>query len=271
LGSAKGVLFLLTASALWGAIGVIVELLIASPSEVVPAVTIRSLSATLVLLPFVKRVLRRDAVLMGLISATFYTTYVVTIALEGISVPAVMLYTAPAFILALYVLEGRKVKAYDVMLVIPVVIGVLLLYGGQILSFATLLGLATGLTYGLLIWYSSLMQSRKYSEWEVIQAQSLWSLPPLATASLAFPHLNLSVLVGGVLLGVLETVVAYYFFYKGMRFVGPFYSTVISSTEPVFAMVYALLVFGQRLNGLQYLGAALILLSSILAAARTRK
>ncbi len=115
------------------------------------------------------------------------------------------------------------------------------------------------------------MQSRKYSEWEVIQAQSLWSLPPLAAASLAFPHLNLSVLKGGVLLGVLDTVVAYYFFYKGMRFVGPLYSAVISATEPVFAMVYALLVFGQRLDGLQYLGAALILLSSILAAARTRR
>ena len=124
---------------------------------------------------------------------------------------------------------------------------------------------------GQLIWYSSLMQSRKYSEWEVIQAQSLWSLPPLAPASLAFSHMNLNVLVGGVLLGVLETVVAYYFFYKGMRFVGPFYSTVISSTEPVFAMVYALLVFGQRLDGLQYLGAALILLSSIRAAAQTRR
>jgi len=124
---------------------------------------------------------------------------------------------------------------------------------------------------GRLIWYSSLMQSRKYSEWEVIQAQSLWSLPPLAPALLAFPHLNLSVLEGGVSLGVLETVVAYYFFYKGIRFVDPFYSTVISATEPVFAMDYAQLFFGQRLNGHQYLGAVLILLSSILAAARTRR
>ncbi len=124
---------------------------------------------------------------------------------------------------------------------------------------------------GQLIWYSSLMQSRKYSECEVIQAQSLWSLPPLAAASLTFPHLNLSVLEEGVLLGVLETVVAYYFFYNRMRLVGPFYSAVISATEPVFAMVYVLLVFGQRLNGLQYLGAVLILLSSILAAARTRR
>jgi len=64
----------------------------------VPAVAIRSLSTTLVLLPFVKRVLRRDAVLMGLISTTFYTAYVVTITLEGISVHAVMLYTAPAVV-----------------------------------------------------------------------------------------------------------------------------------------------------------------------------
>jgi hypothetical protein len=47
-----------------------------------------------------------------------------------------------------------KVKAYEVMLVIPVVVGVLLLFGGQILSFATLLGL-----FQSILWWVGLCQN----------------------------------------------------------------------------------------------------------------
>jgi drug/metabolite transporter (DMT)-like permease len=266
-----GTLYLLAASALWGGIGVIVQALVPNEGGVAPAVLIRSLSATALLATRLRFVMRREAIIMGLISSAFYSTYVLTIVVEGTSVSAAMLYTAPAFIVAYELIRGGRVRLIDYAATSLTVAGVLLIYNAELFTYYTALGLLSGFTYSLLIYYSSIMQSRGFAEWDIIAAQSLWSLPPLALTSLAFNEFAPSVVAAGVLLGVVETVVAYYFFYKGMREVGPLASSLLTSLEPVFAMVYAYFILTQVLAPLQYLGASLIILASALTALRSAR
>ncbi|MGC9105037.1 MAG: DMT family transporter [Thermoprotei archaeon] len=266
-----GLLYLLAASALWGGIGVIVQTLVPNERGVPLAVLIRSLSASALLLARLRFVMRGEAVVMGLISSAFYSVYVLTIVVEGTSISAAMLYTAPAFIVGYELLRGRKVTSVDYVATGLTVAGVMIIYNAELLTLYTALGLLSGFTYSLLIYYSSIMQARGFAEWDIIAAQSLWSLPPLLLASLTFWEFTAEVAAAGVLLGVVETVVAYYFFYKGMREVGPLASSLLTSLEPVFAMVYAYLILAQVLTPIQYLGASLIILSSALTALRSAR
>jgi drug/metabolite transporter (DMT)-like permease len=66
-------------------------------------------------------------------------------------------------------------------------------------------------------------------------------------------------------LGVVATAIAIQTFYAGVTRVGGARASIISTVEPVYTIVLAMLLFGERLEPLQVVGGVLVLVSVILA------
>jgi drug/metabolite transporter (DMT)-like permease len=69
-------------------------------------------------------------------------------------------------------------------------------------------------------------------------------------------------IAGGLLLAAIalvSTVTPILLFFSGLRRVGPSMAAILSTLEPVTAVVLAYLVFGEMLEGVQLLGGALVL------------
>jgi drug/metabolite transporter (DMT)-like permease len=71
-------------------------------------------------------------------------------------------------------------------------------------------------------------------------------------------------------LALLSTIVAISAFLTGLPKVGPATASIASTVEPVVTVGLAMLVFGERLRGVQLAGGALVILAVILLAAKVR-
>ena len=82
-----------------------------------------------------------------------------------------------------------------------------------------------------------------------------WSgLPPLAWVSLAYS-------------GLFALVIAYLFWYHGVRVLGPTRTAMYSNLQPVFALIVAWLVLGEAITGWQIAGAVSIISGLLLTRA----
>ena len=66
-------------------------------------------------------------------------------------------------------------------------------------------------------------------------------------------------------LGVIATALAIQTFYAGVKRVGGARASIISTVEPVYTILLAMLLFGERLEPLQVLGGVIVLVAVILA------
>ncbi len=66
-------------------------------------------------------------------------------------------------------------------------------------------------------------------------------------------------------LGLVSTAIAIQAFYAGVRRVGGARAALISTVEPVYTVVLAMILFGERLTPMQLLGGALVIGAVILA------
>ncbi len=66
-------------------------------------------------------------------------------------------------------------------------------------------------------------------------------------------------------LGVVATALAIQTFYAGVKRVGGARASIISTVEPVYTILLAMLLFGERLEPLQLVGGVIVLVAVILA------
>lgn len=104
---------------------------------------------------------------------------------------------------------------------------------------AALMTTATALVYALLLWGSG------------------GSLSPAAVPASVWPAV-----LG---LGLVATAIAIQTFYAGVKRVGGARASLISTVEPVYTVVLAMILFGERLTPMQIVGGALVLFAVILA------
>ncbi|EWG06630.1 MAG: hypothetical protein ASUL_08454 [Candidatus Aramenus sulfurataquae] len=261
----KGFIDLVLSSFFWGTIGIATEFFYERHANAFSLVLFRSVTATVIVIFLVKakRIVNKWLALMGLVASVFYVTYIYTITVDGPSLSAVLLYTAPLWVFLISrATEGSKASPIKLVTATLVVVGLYLIYEGTPNLVETLLGMASGLTYALLIVYSRLLQLKGFNDWEIIASQSLWSLP-FVSFSLAYP-VTLSSVIGGIYLGVFATVIPYFFFYRGMRSTDSITASIITALEPVFTIIMTLVIFEQGLNPLQWVGTALILGSVVI-------
>jgi len=270
----------LVAAGLWATLGLIYHRL---ESYGLPRLTIaffRALVAALILFPILGwrqprwlRVERRDWLLftaLGLFGvAAFFVVYIYAIALTGMGVAAVLMYTAPAWVTLISAvffeepLDRLKVGALLLACVGCALVGrVYDLDSVRLNWWGILAGLGAGLTYGLYTIFSKVAQ-RRYTSWGTLAYALglgvLFMLPLQSPASVARALTEPAVLLWLAVLGIFPTLVGGVAFNAALRRVPASDASIVATVEPAIAALLGWACLGEQLEGLQLLGAGLIL------------
>lgn len=207
---------------------------------------------------------------LGLLGvAAFFVVYIHAIALIGMGMAAVLMYTAPAWVTLLSALffkerlGGAKVAA-----VLLAVGGCALV--GQIYDPARvrlnllgiLAGLGAGLTYGLYTLFSKIAQRRHTSWGTLAYALGLGALfmlpfqsPPDLVRAVATP----APLFGLLMLALAPTLGGGVAFNAALRRIPASSASIVATLEPVIATSLGWAFLDERMEGLQLVGAGLVL------------
>jgi drug/metabolite transporter, DME family len=273
----------LAAAVLWGTIGVLsVGLFRAglSPWEVAfwraAIATVTMGVGAALLRPRALRLARpRDAALLGGFGVVgvgvFYAAYQLSIAMTSVAVAVVLLYTAPVWVvLGAAWLLGEPVRARTLLLLGVVVLGV----------WATALGAAgaevrltaAGIGWGLVsaASYASyyLFGKRYLPRFGVLRLLFYSLLAGTAALALAAtaagypPRLDLPAAAWALLaaLGLGTTLLANALYYWGLARIEASRAAILASLEPSVAALLALLVFGEALSVLGWVGVLVVTL-----------
>jgi len=207
---------------------------------------------------------------LGLVGvAAFFGIYIQAIALVGMGVAAVLMYTAPAWVTLISSLFlGERLTPLKVAALLLACGGCALV--GKVYDLASvrlnllgiLAGLGAGLTYGMYTILSKVAQSR-YTAWASLAYAmafgTLFLLPLQAGADLALPLRSPPAIAWLLVLGIVPTLIAGLTFNAALRLVPASEVSIVATLEPVIAAILGALFLGERVEPLQALGALLIL------------
>jgi DME family drug/metabolite transporter len=205
--------------------------------------------------------------------AAFFVVYIYAIALIGMGMAAVLMYTAPAWVTLLSVLLFKE------QLTGLKTIAVLLACGGCALVgqvydltsvrlnlLGVLAGLGAGLTYGLYTLFSKIAQHR-YTSWTTLAYAlglgSLFMLPLQSPADLARAISTPTTLFWLLMLGLIPTLSSGVAFNAALRRIPASNASIVATLEPAVATLLGWLFLNERLEPLQLVGAGLILLAVV--------
>jgi len=286
--SSRGYLLILIAATLWATIGVFYKFLI-NDHGLTPlaAATLRGgiggaiLLCVLLLLRADLRVPRREwpgFLAYGVFGvALFFICYVNAIHLSGVAVAAMLMYTSPAWVAVIsWRWLGERLDQRGVIALLLALLGAALV--ARIYDLAALrlnpglsqgegwlgmlAGLAAGLTYGLYSVFNKLLV-RRHRPW-VVQVYGL--LIGAVTLALFVPRgelargwatpASIALLLG---LGLIPTLLASMAFAVGVQWVPVSVAAIVATCEPVVAAFFGYVLFAERLEPAQWIGAACIL------------
>jgi len=280
----KGSVYVLLAGISWGMMGLFVITLYDSGLETLQIVSLRSVSAALIMLGYVgfkdPKILRISLsdlpvfVMVSLFSVVFFSyCFFSTIQETSLSIAVTLLYTAPTFVTILsriffkeWLTPQKIIALLTTFLGLTLVTGFL---GGE--GTITVRGLATGLGSGLGYGLFSILGKvilRKYKPLTlatytfVIAAVIL--LPTLAFALPGPGPMGFGFYRDVFLLGLVPTAIAYIFYAKGLETMESSLASITATVEPVVGALIGVLVFKEVLSSSQVTGMLLVLLSVII-------
>lgn len=281
------VIFVLIAGTLWGCIGIFVRHYTALGLSSMQTVTIRMTIAAILFALFVLiyqpklyKIRLKDLWIFlgsGVISVGFFTyCYFTSIELSSLSVAAVLLYTAPAFVMifSLIFFKERMTIPKSISLVLAVLgcamtTGVI---GGHlnVTLAGFLFGLGSGICYALYSIFSRFALNRGYEPFTITLYTFLFAaiFSLLATDVRPVLHIvtaDLGSIGYAVLFAMVSCVLPYVFYTLGLKHIASSTASIIATVEPVVATVIGAVVFSEPLAiPFGYLGVALVFLSVVL-------
>jgi DME family drug/metabolite transporter len=276
----RGYVLILVAATLWATIGVFYKLLITEYGMTpLAAATTRGalggliLLVSLLLLRVDLRVPRSDwgwFLAYGVFGvALFFVCYVNAIALTGLAVAAVLMYTAPVWVAVISArwmgetLGPRGVAALALSLIGAALVA--RIYNPSLFrlnGLGILFGLGAGLTYGLYSIFNKLLV-RRNRPWVVqvygllIGAAALMLVVPRGELAVGWSSPESIALILG--LAMIPTLLASLSFAIGVQWVPVSVAAIVATFEPVVAAFFGYIFFGERLALGQWIGAACIL------------
>ena len=285
-----GILFVLIAGTLWGAMGIFVRGLascgLSSIEICFVRVFVSAALMTVYFLLFNKKAMKiklKDIwcfIGTGVFSLTFFGyCYFTTIQMTSMSVAAVLLYTSPVFVLVLSaILFKEKITKRKVICVIIAILGCAFVSGivgssvGLTLPVQGILyGLGSGLGYGLYSIFGRYAIKRKYSAITITYYSFLFSavallfmIKPTAIMNklgMGQVDINIVYVIGTA---IVVTILPYIFYTLGLTKIENSKAAVVACIEPIMATVFGFLVFHEVLSFGEIVGVALVLLAIIL-------
>lgn len=283
---------IISGAVLWGLIGIFIKGLQTAGFTSMEIVVIRALSATILLFTWiaftdrgllhVKLIDMKYFLATGILSMAFFNwCYFTAIKEVSISIGVVLLYTAPAFVILISrIVFGEKITKRKISALILTITGCAFIAGiipGGDISISLrgfIIGLGSGLGYALYPIFAK-PAGVKYS------SVTITAYTFLITAIVLLPFsdiqrltellISTEVIVYSIGLGLFPTVLAYILYTKGLAHVEAGNAAIVSTIEPVVAILTGVILFGERMSLLQLCGALLILLSLLITSFLPKK
>lgn len=280
----KGIALIVIGAMLWGATGPMMEwILLNSNMSVSFMLTVRLLlagSSLLILLkfqgkqitlPWRQRVWARQLLIFGVVGMLgVQYTFVAAIDMSNAVIATLFQFLAPIYIIIFVTLAQKKSPPkVQILGMIVTLIGLfLLLTNGSISNFAiSPMALFWGLTLGFTFSFYTLYPVRMMAEWGVllivgwamiIGGLTLFIINPMDVIKNSSLFENGSVAIMLFLVIIIGTI-AFILFLSSMKYITPVETSILSSFEPLTAMVISVIWFGQILGMWQLTGALIML------------
>ena len=276
----KGILMIVIGSMLWGATGPLMEwLLNETPLSVPFLLTIRLTVAGFLLLLFLQIALKKRVAVIwkqkiwlkqlfifsifGMLGLQY--SFVATIDASNAIVATLLQFLAPIFVVLYVSLSMKKLPPrYQLLGILGTLVGLFLLLTNA--SFDTLLvsrkALIWGVTVGLSFAFYTLYPARLMKEWGVLVIVG-WGMflggALLGTATGVWRSTEWVLLKDGTMIILLTLLIlfgtaAFVLFLSSMKYISPVETSVLSSIEPLTAMLISVLMFGATLGAWQLVG-----------------
>ena len=281
IGAGAAGAFILAAGALWGSMGLFVRNLNDAGLGSAEIAQLRCVVTALILFFFLLvrdrslfRIRLRDLwcfVGTGILSIVFFNLcYFETIRRASLSVAAVLLYTAPAFVILMSALffheeiTRRKILALILTLIGCVCVSGLLRGGAALTPAGFLTGIGAGVGYALYSIFSRFALERGYRSltisfytflFAVLGTVPFVSMEKVAGALASGPSMTAFIL----LFGIVTTVFPYILYTKGLEGVENGRASILASVEPVVATILGIVIFSEALHMDEIAGILLVL------------
>lgn len=283
LSSGKASLFVLAAGCMWGLMGLLVRSLGSAGIAAMEVCFIRSVVTFVTLLAgallFNRQSLRikwKDIwcfIGTGACSVTFFNfCYFKTMTFTSLSVAAVLLYTAPAFVMLLSaVLFGEKLSVKKLAALVTAFAGCAFVSGiaggaGAISLPGLLYGLLAGFGYALYSIFGRYALERGYSSFTIsfytflCSAVCTFFLADKGRVIQVFSD-NTNLVPRTLILVLVVTLFPYLSYTKGLKGMENGTASVLASIEPVVATLTGVLIYKEKLNSWNIIGMCMVLAS----------
>ena len=288
-----GALAVAAAASMWGTLGIFAKLLYAQGVSFEALVAVRASVGWLAVIGFLLttqgvqalRVSRRNLTFLlplGLVGiGAFYLLYFYTVRESTVGTAAILLYSAPAFVVVLaWLFLREQLNAAKVLALLLTVGGISLVAGAydpanlEVSPKVLVTGLLSGLTYGLYAIFGRPLAGHLSPPVILSYALAFGSallilaaLPTLDTLA-GLPAGSYALLL---MLAVVHTTLAFALYTFGIRHLGAGRAAIFATIEPVVAGVLGIALLGEELTVLKALGALLVISGAVLAQIRPAK
>lgn len=284
-GIKKEYVLIMAAAALWGCIGVFFRILTGAGLTPMQSVALRVILAaviyTLYLLITDRQALKirlKDIYYFigtGIVSLVFFNwCYFSTIAASSMSVAAVLLYTAPIFVMMMSaVLFREKINGKKLLALFMTFSGCLLVTGliaggdERLSTAAIFTGLGSGIGYALYTIFGK-YALRKYGAKTVTAYTFIVGAVGVAPISGIWKAgdvlLSRPVILGGIGISVVCCILPYILYTKGLERAEAGKAAIVATLEPVVAAILGISVFGDSVTAMKLAGMLLIVSAVII-------
>lgn len=273
---------IISAGILWGTMGIFVRNLNKGGLETMEIVFLRALVTSILLGVYLLifdrskfKIKLKDLwcfIGTGILSIVFFNyCYFKTIQMTSMSVAAVLLYTSPVFVMVLSRLFFKEAMSSKAVLVLIMTFAGCLLVTGVLFDTETklttagiLVGLGAGLGYALYSIFSRFSLDRGYDSMTITFYTFLIGIVGAAfgtdfkkVGEVAMSGASMVILI--LLLGVVNTIIPYFLYTKGLTEMENSKAAIVATVEPVAATVFGILLFKEKVGLPEILGMALVL------------
>jgi drug/metabolite transporter (DMT)-like permease len=282
-------LYVAVGASLWGIIGFFVKELSQAGFTSLQIVFLRAASAFLLFLFWI--IVQNSGLLKidvkdiwyflgtGILSVSFFNwCYFTTIQTSSLAIAAILLYTAPAFVLVISAIVFKEqLTRRKLLALVATFCGCTLvsgLFSAQLeLSMMSLLiGLGAGFGYSLYSIFGKLA-SRKYETLTISIYTFFFAMLALflisGISSVDLQVYSPSVLMNVLGLGLFPTVFAYWFYTQGLQQIDASKASIVSTIEPVVATLMGMVLYKESISFVQGIGILFVLGAVLMIQERT--
>ncbi len=286
-------IMVLIAGCLWGSMGIFVRYLTAYGLNSMDIVAVRVFGATIIMGVFLLIYNRKLFVIKlkdvwcfigtGIVSIVFFNyCYFTTIQIATLSVAAIMLYTAPCFVMLMSAaLFKERINVQKVLALIMTFIGLVLVTGvvrdmEAISTRGILFGLGSGIGYALYSIFGRYALERKYHTYTISFYTFLFAsmgvmpfVKPNEIANVLINNKEGMVYAAGLVLFV--TIIPYLTYTIGLSYMEGGVASVLATIEPVVATLIGVILYKEEMDSFASMGVVLVLLATVLVSIKLPK